>query len=174
MRPLACIVAEGLLDTDFDIRDSDVMPGVKNWPRFIGRLHSISKPQLIEKGKRWTWKDTVEPLKILTKGIESDIGRTIGKNKAWDISTDREEIIIAMFKGGDPYANIIYIGNSDGYIGFQSRAFRENGNVHIETNVTINGGSLGWRIETMAGANWKFRVAPLSAYDIIKRELGLI
>lgn len=165
-------VLEGLLDVDFDIKDSDVMPSVRNWPRFMKRLQSINKPQPVEKDNQWTWKGTVEPLKILTKGIETDIGRPVGKNKAWDISTDREEIIIATFKGGDPYANVIYIGNSNGYIGFQSRSFRNGEKFDIETNVT-KGGNLGLRIETMAGANWKFRVVPMLAYDIIKREFGL-
>lgn len=175
-------VLEGILDADFDIRDNDVMPGVRNWPRFLTRLKSIGKPMRVtgEKLQKWVWSDTVKPLEVLTKGIKTDLGKAIGKNKAHDISIDREAIIIATF-GGVPHADKILIGNNDHYIQIESRymndpylyTFSPDARTPVNTVAYVYDASLGNRIQTNVAANWKYHVVPLVAYDIIKRELGL-
>lgn len=164
-------ILEGLLDADFDIKDSDVMPGVKNWPRFISRLQTIGKPKKTDP-KSWMWK-TEDVLKAISQGAKSDIGPTIGKNAAIDAAIDREQIVIALFqRRGEPWASQIYIGNNDGHTTIKSSRLGFTGPVVVTaTNAT---GYLSGSLETNVASNWKYRLVPLQCYDIIKRELGLI
>lgn len=166
-------VLEGILDADFDIRDNDVMPGVRNWPRFISRLQHINKPKVVSGSKRskWMWQ-TEDVLKALSQGIKSDIGSTVGKNVAWDASIDREQIVIATFQPrGDLWAHEICIGNNDGYIAIKSSRPGFDGPTIVTAEEM---GNLGLRLETITASNWKLRLAPLQCYDIIKRELELV
>ena len=173
MRPLACIVAEGLLDSDFDIKDNDLMPGVKNWARLLGRIQSIPKPKKVtgEKILKWVWQD-VEVLKALSQSAKLDIGKTIGKNKAWDISIDRDQAIIAVHQSvSDPRADVIRFGNNDGYIEFRSKRYGFDGPVYAEA---IQMSNLGISLGAMPASGWKFRTMPLEAYEQIKQKLGLV
>lgn len=172
MRTLTNIL-EGLLDADFDITDKDVMPGVKNWPRFLGRLSNIPKPKLVDGGKyrKWTWQGD-DVIDIISQGTKLDIGPAISRSKAIDISIDREQIIIAAFwPRGNRYAGEICIGNNDGYVVINARRLGYDGPIITTAGEMAN---LGLRLSTIEVKNWKLRVAPLQAYDIIKRELGLL
>ena len=181
MRPLACIVAEGLLDTDFDIKDDDVMPGVKNWPRFMGRLQSVGKyhqqikvsQEFLGKGRtttRYIW-DGVDLLQALTEGINKDIGgRKIGKNKAWDAAIDSEQCILAMFNDPwKPYSSRIYVGTGEEALLIKADERGSSPIVYVEVIKYLI-----TQMQTIEPRNWTIRLVPLLAYDIIKHELGLL
>ena len=91
---------EGLLDADFDITDKDVMPGVKNWPRFIGRLQNIPKPKLVqgEKRNRHIWQGT-EVLEALSKGA---------KKRYWTNNYQKRSRPHGSFgQKQNPYSNVL-------------------------------------------------------------------
>lgn len=168
-------ILEGLLDADFDITDNDVMPGVKNWPRFIGRLQSIPKPKLVqgEKRNRHIWQGT-EVLEALSQGAKNDIGPTITKSEANRIVLlDKSKILIATFwPRGEKFAPVIRIGSDNEYLELRSERLGIESNSPVITSIE-RWAYFSHRISGMPAGNWKIRVAPAHAYDIIKRELGM-
>lgn len=179
MKSLISII-EGLLDSDFDITDSDIMPGVKNWSRFYGRLKSVGKyhnkvqvdqPYLGKNRStiRYNWNG-VDLAKALTEGISKDVGgKKIGRNKAWDAAIDSEQCILAMFNDPwKPYSTNILIGTGQKalFIKTDERGALPITYIEVITHLTIS-------IQSLEIRNWTIKLGPLQMYDQIKQVLGI-
>ena len=163
-------ICEGLLDDDFDIHDDDVMSGVKNWPKFIDRISEFGAPkqERISGTLFLVWPGT-GLMEALTKGIETDLNKTISRKAASDACATGNNTILSIFMGArsahPKWSAPIYIGNTGGaFLHFDV----QGGNTTMRwgrsmTNVLISSHP----------QNWKFRKIPKECFGIIKSTLNI-
>ena len=168
MKTLTSIV-EGILSYKFDVTDSDIMPGVKNWPRFVGRLEQFSGQKFdveFESGiKNITYRGTGLQ-KALTEGLKKDIGKNITKREAEGLVFD-DGTLFAFYAGSDPDCyREIYIGTSDNQV-YEFTSWNDN------TRIRTYGPGFVSRLRTADSKSWKFKKAPTDVFNIIKSKLNL-
>lgn len=168
MKTLTSIV-EGILSPEYDIEDSDIMPGVKNWPRFVGRLESFGGRRFeveTESGIKSIVYSGTGLMEALTEGLKKDIGKNITKREAENLIFD-DGTLFAFFVGTEPnYYGAIYIGISEKQV-YEFTPW--NG----DTRIRIYGPGFVSRLRTIELKNWRFKKAPTNAYNIIKQKLNL-
>lgn len=87
---------------------------------------------------------------------------------------DKSKILIATFwPRGEQYAPVIRIGGEDEYLELRSERLGTESDSPVITSIE-RWVYFSHRISGMPASNWKIRVVPAHAYDIIKRELGLL
>lgn len=160
-------IKTNLGDTDAHYYSHIHVPGVKNWPRFIGRLEHIGKYRTEKDGgvELLVWSG-IDLMEALTEGIKKDIGKNITKREAENLIFD-DGVLIAMFVGTNlDYYGIIYIGVSDKQV-YEFRVW--NG----DSQACVYGPGFASRLRTIETKNWRFKKMPANTFDIIKTKLNL-
>lgn len=172
-------VLEGILDTDFDVKDEDILSGYKKWPKFVDKLKSVgkwSRSRDNDYGISYSW-DNYDASIALYEGMKSCIGKANTWLEVRDAFDDPDKAILMYIierKGNfNECARFMYMGTSDETISVIVNPIPDGDYNKYVTTARISNQNSKSTFESNGFRGKKYYIVPKIMYNAIKRELHL-